>query len=117
MPHPNAFTPLERAVLDWIAQHQPDEALRQQLREAELDRREWTGTGFTVYLQVPPDMEPAAGVNWPINGPALESDDIDIAGDSMLWGDGGYATYLELFSFGEFFNEDVRDFRIVAFEE
>ncbi len=117
MPTENDFTALERAVLDWLKENHADEAVRAQAAGAEYAGREWSGTGFTVRLEVPRELEPAVGVPWPVNGPALESDDIDIAGDTMFWGEGGYLSYFEMYSFGEFFNEEVRDFRLVAFEE
>jgi len=108
------FNELERSVLDWIAKHQQDPDLVMQIKSSKLSERKWTKVGFYLTLEVPRDLKPykITEQNFQINGPKIESSDIDLGGGALLWGKDGYINQLELFSNGSFFNEQVKNYKI-----
>jgi len=74
-------------------------------------KRDWTKVGFYVYFEVSKELPPvdlhSFENHWPINGPALVSNDIQDGGGVILWGNDGYINCIELYAYGEFFNETV----------
>ena len=109
---PQGFNELETSILRWMQDYYGNPALSAQIESAKLVKRKWTGVGFYVYLDVsretlPVDVDDFEGW-WPIRGPDLRSEDIHLEGSSILWGEGGWIDCIEMFAYGDFFNEDVK---------
>jgi hypothetical protein len=109
------FNALEKAVLEWFAQHYSDPALIAQIRSASFKQRTWTKVGFYVALEVslklaPIDFSRIGTAGFPIYGPNIEAEGIEHGGGSLLWGEEGYITEIELSAFGDFFRETITNF-------
>jgi len=112
---PDQFSALEKAVLEWYAQHYSDPALIAQISAASLKQRTWTKVGFYVALNVPRQLNPIdfsrIGTQaFPIDGPRIEAEGIEHGGGSLLWGYNGYITQIEFYAFGNFFRETISNF-------
>ena len=117
----NDFTTLERAVLDWLEETYRNERLTAQVNAATFNRRDWTKVGYYVYFDVPRDLPPLdlneLGGSWPVDGPGLKSEEIDHGGDTIFWGSDGYIDCMEMYSFGDYFSEEVREFELQTWEK
>ena len=90
-----------------------------QIENARLKERRWTKVGFYVDLEVSNDLK---SIDWssfkkegfPINGPDIESEDIEFGACSLLWGKNGYINCIELAAFGSFFKEHVKNFKLIS---
>ena len=98
------FTPLESAVLTWIADHADDTAVAKQLAVARPIKREFTGVGSFTALEVPADF-PRVHVR-PAE-PVIESPQLGEGGGSVLLFVDGLAQTLELYSHGDSFPEQI----------
>lgn len=113
----SGFNNLEKAVLQWVIEHYKDPIVTAQIQTARLVHREWTKVGFWVQLEVSKDVTPIDDTDGlPINGPLIHSNDIDYAGLSLLWSNGGYINEIEMAAYGDFFNEYVSDFTLSEFK-
>lgn len=108
------FTPLERAVLDWIAEHADDPAVKQQLAAARPVSREFTGVGSFTSLRVPHDS-PRVPYTVSPTDPVIESPQLEHGAGSVLFFEDGLASTLELYSNGDSFPE-VRSFRLLPWD-
>lgn len=100
-------TSLEKSILDWISASQP--ALAGSLAAARIARRKYTGVGFYAYIAPDDDAE------WdrpPVDGPTIESQDLEIGGGSVLWLANGRPSCLEIYAFGDSFPEDLDEFEL-----
>ncbi len=113
---PEGFNDLELAILRWLQHTYVNPQLSAQIDAAILAKREWTRVGFFVYLDVPRTLESIKpndfGQGWPIDGPALESEDIEDGGGSIVWGTDGYIDCIEMYAYGSFFNQHVKSFEL-----
>jgi hypothetical protein len=110
------LTPLERDVLDWIAAHTDDPALKQQLAHLEVLNREYTGVGSFTKLKVPPDSPRVPYRVLPVSAsPWIESPQLEAGGGSVLFFADGRATDLELFANGGSFPEILATWRLINF--
>ena len=119
MDNTNDFNKLEKAVLEWIEKEYNDPNLIEQIQQAKFVKRNWTKVGFYVYFEVPRNLAPLNPniiKSFPIGNPVIESDDIELCGTAMLWGRDGYIHSIEMVSFGNFFNENVHDFKFYDLE-
>jgi len=107
----NDFNELENAVLGWFQIKFPDTILSQQITTAKFSRREWTKVGFYVYFTVNTQIE-KLDCEIPINGPNIESKDIEYVGITMLWANEGYIHCLEMASCGHYFREKIQKFTL-----
>ncbi|MFT3890151.1 MAG: hypothetical protein QM730_00820 [Anaerolineales bacterium] len=111
------FNELEIAIFKWFQENYANHQLSTQLQAAKLKHREWTGVGFFIDLDIPKDLQPINigdfKKHWPIHGPTLRSADIEYDGGSILWGEAGYIISLEMYAFGDFFKEHVREFSLL----
>jgi len=107
----NELNELELAVLDWISENTSNRALKSQLKTATLKKRSWTKVGFHVDIAVDRDCA-EIDVKFPIQGPSIESPDIEHGGLSWLWGNLGYVDSIELVAYGSYFNEGIRQFTL-----
>lgn len=105
---------LELAILNWFRDHYESESLLAQISAAKFKNRKWTKVGFYVDLDVPAESSPIDlndfQGHWPINGPDIQSDDIEHGGISMLWGKEGRINCIEMAAIGSFFRERVKQF-------
>ena len=117
----NEFNKLERAVLDSFKEHYQNEELSAQIDAAKLVERDWTKVGFDVSMQVPHNLEVVelkelsgsqSDGKWPIDGPHIESPQIDIGALCILWGKNGYIDCIEMVAYGENFAEHVEEFKL-----
>ena len=112
----NGFNKLERAVLEWYKEHYQNKELSAQIDAAKFVRREWTKVGFYVAFEVPRSLDAVdmnkVGGNWPVDGPHIESPQIDIGALCLLWGKEGYMNCIEMVAYGENFAENVEDFEL-----
>jgi len=110
------FNRLERAVLDAISEHYAIEGLSDQLTQAVLIKREWTKVGFYVEIGVPrslPRLTLPPDFGRSVNGPMIMSDDIHHDASTLVWVESGYCHMLEMFAYGDWFNEHVDSFELV----
>ncbi len=98
---------LESAVLAWLAQAFPE--LRQQLQHAQVSEREFThGGGVFLYLSLPSEARPLPGssdAEW-IDGPAIESPELQSGALVTLWLTGGQISSLEIWSCASDYPQD-----------
>lgn len=98
---------LEKAILEWIARHQP--SLAHRLATADVVKREHTGAGRYV------DLSTDACTEWdrpPVDGPHIVSPQLESDGGSLLWLSGGKPHCLEIYAFGDHFPEDLVQFEL-----
>ena len=110
------FTTLALAILEWFKRTYTNPELTAQIESARFVTRDWTGVGFYVHIAVSTDLEPINlddfGGHWPLDGPFLISDDIKHGGDSLLWGKDGYITCIEMYAYGDSFDEILESFEL-----
>lgn len=117
MQNNNKFNNLEEAVLKWFSENYKDVGFISQINAARLKERKWTKAGFYIDLQIPNNVQKIDWSNFkiqgfPIPGPKIESDGIELGGDVLLWGEGEYIGQIELSAFGSFFKEDIENFKL-----
>lgn len=100
-------TGLEEAILKWIARRQP--SLRARLGSAQVVDRKHTGVGFYVYLS---DDKERDRDRPPVDGPVIESAQLEHGGGCILWLSGGEPHCLEIYAFGNEFPEVLERFRL-----
>ncbi len=111
------YTQLERAVLDWMAEHLDVHGLEEQIRRAGPTDREYTGCGSFTTLSVPPDLPPAKSPS-PIFGPVIEAEGIEHGGAALLFLDEtGHIDQLEMYANGDHFAESITTYRLTAWKE
>ena len=107
------LTAVGHAVLDWIANHSPDESMREQLRHVEAMDREFTGVGSFTGLRVRTDA-PRVGFRVAPACPLIQSPQLEHGGGSVLFFEDGHAVMLELYAYGDSFAEDISEWRLVS---
>ena len=104
---------LDRAILDWIAEHTGDATLAEQIARAEISKRDYTRTGFFLYFKPATDQpEVPAGVR-PVN-PHIESPDLMDGAGCNLFLRAGHLHYLEVYARGGFMPEQLERFELRA---
>ena len=112
----NGFTELETAVLNWMAENINVPHLAEQIRASTATAREYTNIGFFISLFVPLDV-PAIEAKSPITGPTIMSPGIEYDGGTLIFLDkGGRIMTLELYAYGNRFDEKVTDFTLKAYD-
>jgi hypothetical protein len=94
------FTPLERAVLDWIAEHTGDAVLARQIAEAKPVAREFTGSGSYTELEFRPGDAPPLTGGLTMFEPEIESPQLEHGAGSVLHCKSGFVSTLELYTNG-----------------
>ena len=107
-----SFNSLERALLDWIAAQSGNELLTAQLAGAVLKRRDYTRTGFFVYLSVPAELAKVEPGMRPVCPMILSEALYDGAGCNLFLRD-GRLHYLEIYARGGFLPEQLDRFDLV----
>ena len=84
-------TPLEAAVLAWLAKENSTPQLRAQLHGAVIVNREFSGAGTYTTLAVPSEASPIpsevelVGQDGPIEGPEVLSPELPTPAATLLW--------------------------------
>ena len=84
-------TPLELAVIAWLAENASSAELREQLKEALITGRSFSGAGsyteITGSLHAPPlpGSVLLLGENGPIEGPEVQSYELSTGACTLLW--------------------------------
>jgi len=95
-------TPLESAVLAWLAARATSTELAEQLRRAAIESREFSGAGSYTVLAIPTEVPPLppgvalVGKHGPIDGPEVESPELPWPACTLLWLTEGKAATLEI---------------------
>ena len=114
----NRFTVLEKSIFQWIADRYSDSALRSQIEKAVVLKREYTGTGWFVDLEVPePRTLLDSKLGSPIDGPNIRSPQIEGDGRAMLFHENGVIKLLEIYGNGSHFERDVSQYKLYADED
>lgn len=109
----NRFTALEKSILDWIARTSSDPALKSQINKAIPTNREYTGVGWFVDLEVPQPSTPLdATFKGPINGPMVQSPQIEHSAGSILFHENGFITLLEMYALGDRFEKELSQYEL-----
>ena len=107
------FTALERSVLNWILERNPYPALVSQISKAAVTRREHTGVGWFVDLDIPePRMLLSPEIKSPINGPFIRSPQIEHDGGTILFHKNGVISLLEMYANGGRFDKDLSQYEL-----
>ena len=107
----NELNKLERAVLDWVSEHSDNSVLASQLESAVLVDREWTKVGFHIDIKVDISCT-AVDSSFPITGPLIESPSLEHGAGSMIWGKDGFVNGIEMFAYGDEFDEEIHNFTL-----
>jgi hypothetical protein len=108
----NEFSKMELAIIEWFKENSTDTDLLKQLDSIKYVRTEYSGAGFYVSFDVNKNLKPVTA-SFPIDGPFIISKDIDNSAGSLLWGENGYLTMIEIYIHGDFINENINDFQIL----
>ncbi len=115
MENEKQFNILEKAVLNWIAGNSKDPNVIAQIKAVQFVERGWTKVGFYVKLAVPEGLGIIGSIEkrTVMNGPSIESKDIEFGGGSLIFCEKGYLDTLEMYANGSFFRENVTDFNFL----
>jgi len=101
----------ERAILDWVAERTRDTALSVQLQSAKVKRRDYTRTGFFVYLIVEDQCENVSTMVRPECPHVISPELMDGAGCNLFLRN-GRLHYLEIYARGGFIAETMEVFTL-----
>ena len=111
-----SFNELERAILEHIAKDYSIDSLTRQIQLTTLKKRDYTGVGFFVDFNIPktlPKIEPnELGDEKVIHGPFINSKGVDIGGGCLIFLQDGYIDCLEMYAYGDRFNEHISEFEL-----
>lgn len=112
------FNRLEQDIIDWFKEKYPQSILANQLTTAYLVSRRWTRVGFYVDIEVDKSLPrlgmDQSGGHFPIRGPGIESEEVHHGGGCLLWGKDGYVDCLEMYAYGEYFKEEVQNYKLIT---
>ena len=81
-----------------------------------LKKRDYTGAGFFVDFNIPktlPKIEPnELGDEKVIHGPFIKSKGVEIGGGCLIFLQYGYIDCLEMYAYGDRFNEQISEFEL-----
>ncbi len=111
------FSNLEIDIFNWVKHNYNNKELISQIESAKFKKREWTKTGYFIYFEVDKNLNKIDLINinsknWPIDGPIIKSSQIEFDGGSIIWGEDGFINCIEMYSFGDFFNENVINYEL-----
>jgi len=105
------FNKLEQALCDWISVNTGDPDFTRQLEAASVKRRDYTRTGFFVYLDTPADCETIATSVRP-SCPQIIGPELPYGAGCNLFLKNGRLHYLEIYTRGGFMPESLEQFRL-----
>ena len=106
------FTPLERAIVEWFAEHSDDPVLSAKLTASAPSARKYTGHGYFVDLVRTEGTRVSDGD--PVPGPHIVSSALPDGAGTVLFLVDGHPDMLEIFAYGEGFPEELPDFRLMT---
>ena len=107
---------LEKELLAWIAENNDCDALAAQLAGARVVKRDYTRTGFFIFLEAPQASIPI-DTKIRVRCPDLEAPELMYGAGSSLFLRNGRLHYLELYARGGFFPEKLEHCRLQPPEE
>lgn len=112
------FSTLEIEILNWIKSKYQNPILTEQINNVAILKREYTGVGWFIDLQVSDSIKPfPTTFSNPIDGPFIRSLHIEYDGGSILFHDNGYITLLELYSNGGKFEKELSDYKLLDYDQ
>lgn len=87
--------------------------LSEQINNVKIVKKEYTGVGYFVYFEIEENI-PKLNNNVPdvINGPNIISSNIENGGGCVIFQKNGYIELLELYAFGNYFEEKLNNFKL-----
>ena len=101
---------LERALCAWIGERTGDAALARQLAAASVRRRDYTRTGFFIFLDAPA-ASPACEGRKPVC-PQISAPELPYGAGCNLFLRDGRLHYLEIYTRGGFMPEVLEHFEL-----
>jgi len=107
------FTPVERAVLEWCANHAACAELAAQFRAATPTKRKYTGVGSYTDLSIPTGLPLVPlhaiprGSHGPIYGPDIAAVELESGACSQVYCEGGALSFLEIAAYSNSFPEHL----------
>lgn len=104
---------LEESIVNWYKTKFPE--LRQQFESSKVKKREYSGAGFFIYYLSKSDNKPVVFnlSSKSLNGPNIESSDLEYGGGSLLFFEDGIVKMIELFSYGDIFPQKLTNYTLV----
>ena len=108
------FTPFEKALIQWYADHAAHKEIKNQLLCCVPDERWYSGVGLFVELSIRPGSWSKApeDVKSPLSGPSISSPSLENGAGSILFLNDGLVGTLEVYTFGEEMSEDLPEYEI-----
>ncbi|MEI6222971.1 MAG: hypothetical protein WCP97_09500 [bacterium] len=107
-------TQLEKAIRAWFVENKP--FLNEQFHAATVVKREYSGVGFFFHITVPKTIDQiprSLYITSPIDGPMIESKELEYGGQAILFLENGYISMLEIYAFGNSFPKNLQQFQLV----
>ncbi len=108
-------TQLESDILIWVSKNSEDPLVALQAGSAKISKRDYSGAGFFVTLEIPDDIERLpqdSGNVAPFSGPYIDSDALTHGGDTVFSVESGALSCLEIFAYGNTFPERLFEYRL-----
>jgi hypothetical protein len=108
------FTALEQDVLNWFVDCLDDPILKRRLQSAILKKRDYTGVGLFLHLDIldPSRLPDRDGDVGPIPGPEISSALLESGAGTALFVTDGVADCLEIFAYGNSFPEMLSEYQL-----
>jgi hypothetical protein len=108
-------TKLEKAILDFVAERNPDPSLRSQIGSLEIASRDHTGVGLYANFSFPtPDIVPRIlSPSTPYPGPGFTSPKLEHGAGSVVWCRDGLLSCIEIFSYSDDYPREAFDFTLM----
>lgn len=108
----DGFNRLEIEILNWIKEHYNDKLLNSQINSAKFVKREWTKVGYYVNFEIDKSLGKIDFKSSNINGPFIKTTEIQDGGGTIIWEKDGFIKCIEMFAYGNSFNEEISDFEL-----
>jgi hypothetical protein len=102
---------LEKAIIDFIIKTTKNTGLKKQLQNCIILSSNYTGVGYYVDFKIPEGISPIID-SGPIDGPLIKSEELEHGAGTNIFVTNGYISTLEIFSYGESFPRDIKDFTL-----
>ena len=109
------FTDIENDILTWIRERTENQPLRHQFAAARPKKREYTGVGCFVDLELPDDcplVDVVQGDGRTISGPQIRSRLLECGAGSMVFVEEGRVDLLEIYAYGNSFPKNLTEYQL-----
>lgn len=110
-------TKLEKAILDYIAERNPDPRLHAQIGTLTVGSRDYTGVGAYTYFAFSSRIQANRILNprVPYPGPNFSSTRLEHGAGSVVWcGGDGFLSCIEIFSYSDDYPPEEFDFALMT---